>query len=188
MRYKIVLTLTLSTLLYSCTTTQSNSILPKPTLEQFDRVTLGAHKQEIEAVFGKPSEILSYPEEADIANWLYSNDSGASIIFVINKKSDLLLAKTWEVYEEENPIIKLEDVLARYPKAHFKKRSASTRNPHYVPDEAWIEDRSIGLSIEIRNSSKQVRAISWFAPGTPVPQEIPCIKFRKDNGLISCKN
>lgn len=180
-----VMLIIVSTLICSCKSTPTTEATGKNqiTLSNLEKIPLRSKKEDVEGFFGKPNKV---EDDKDFFAWVYSDTKGierATLVF--NKSTGQLGAKNWDV-EDGDPEQKIEIALKRFPSARFRKREREIVNPHIAPDEYFYEDPSQNLSIEVRFTRNEVSNINWALPEN---REKPkkCIKFQKDNGLITCK-
>lgn len=129
-------------------------------LSVVEQISLGSHQSIIEQRFGKPTETKDVFDSKDSMALVYSDDSKTDrATFIIDKKTGQLLAKAWQV-EDGDSEQNVEVALKRYPKANFKKRD-SKWIADFSPDEAWYEDRKLGITIRVRKKRNEVSSIIW---------------------------
>jgi len=161
-------------LLVSCATGQNIPSTTNPasrvllSIERVEALHPGKDNEEsAKQLFGEPDMKVTDPEPGIGDVWLYFDPGtkATRVSLQFDSKSTILLAAAWFV-RGNSPEENLKTVIAKFPNAHFKKREAKQIVPDYIPDEAYLEDRKLGVQIEYYQSNSRVHSITWTAPKT----------------------
>jgi len=133
-------------------------------LSRLKQLPLESKASEIEQALGKPTEIETYRDYPDEVAWLYfeGNYLIPRITLTVSKQG-LLLAKTWDV-RENDPLEDFEHLKKEFPAAKLRKLEREWENPHAAPIGTIFADEKKGLYVWTHDFSGKVESISWDLP------------------------
>lgn len=150
-------------------------------------------KAQVNELFGPPdqSEKIAIPESPDsgLEDWQYKDGDETRLSVTFDAASQKVVSFSWNMAPSPSQET-ISSLKTKFGGANWTPRTSNSTNPHYYSNECFLENNSLGVSIQFNRSDKSVKSIyRWDAHRNPSTNSVLERERKKESCLGgTCSN